>query len=109
MSNLHRMPDLVVDAHGRVAPGDQAYAHRKISALAKFAPAPILFAKVDLLAHSDPARTRGATAKGEIDVNGHVVRAKAEAATMQAAIDELESRLATRLKRLHPDRRHRGG
>jgi ribosome-associated translation inhibitor RaiA len=92
-------PALVVHGHGRVSHAAHSYAHQKISALMKFAGAPILFAKVDLIAHADPARERGALAKAEFDVNGSVVRAHAEGTTMHAAIDALESRLGTRLKR----------
>jgi len=102
--------NLVVHGHGRVSPAAHSYAHRKISGLDKFAGGPVLFAKVDLIAHPDPARGRGALAKAEFDVNGRMVRAHAEARTMHAAIDELESRLGGRLKedRRNGHRNHDG-
>ena len=93
---------LVVHGHGQVSRAEHSYAHTKISSLGKFAGGPILYAKVDLIAHADPARM--ALANGELDVNGKVVRAHGEGETMHAAIDALEARLAGRLKRAHARR-----
>ena len=92
-------PSLVVHGHGKVSSAAHSYAHQKILALTKLAPGPILYAKVDLIASANPAHEHPAQAKAEFDVNGQVVRAHAEASTMPAAIDELESRLRTRLER----------
>ena len=99
--------NLVVHGHGRVTSAAHSYAHRKIDAAIRRAPGPILFAKVDLIAYGDRARTDQASAKAELDLNGRVVRAHADAHTMYEAIDELESRLSTRLQRAHVAPRER--
>ena len=68
----------------------------------------MLFARVDLTAHSDPAREHPAFAKAELDVNGQVVRAHVAAATMFEAVDLLEARLRERLERFahHEEAKH---
>jgi hypothetical protein len=56
-----------------------------------------------LIAYADPARERPALAKAELDIDGKIVRAHAEAETMAAAVDALQARLRHRLDRF----RHR--
>ena len=90
---------VVVFARGDVSDGARAYAERKLDDLSKLAPGPVLFARVELTAHADPARERSAFAKAELDVNGRFVRAHAAAATMLEAIDALDLRLRERLGR----------
>ena len=92
--------DVVVQARGEVSAGERAYAHDKVEHVSSRAPSPVLFARVDLTAHSDPARERPAFAKAELDVNGQVVRAHAAAASMLEAIDLLDTRLRERLERV---------
>jgi hypothetical protein len=60
---------------------------------------PVLFARVELSLHDDPARERPAFAKAELDVNGRMVRAHAAAGTRFEAIDQLDTRLRERLER----------
>ena len=106
-------PEVTVHATGAVTSTERAYAARKVEHLLKVAPGPVLFAKVDLVAETDPARERPAIVKAEFDVNGRLVRAHMAAATMFEAIDLLESRLRQRLDRVaHYEEakrlRHRG-
>jgi ribosome-associated translation inhibitor RaiA len=107
-------PDVVVQARGEVSQAERAYAQAKIARVERLAPGPVLFARVDLTAHSDPARERPAFAKAELDVDGRLVRAHVAAATMPEAIDRLEERLRDRVERFAHHReaehlRHRGG
>jgi hypothetical protein len=106
--------ELVVTARGPVSPDDVAYARRKIASLLPLAPGRVLFAKMDLVLHQDPARQRPAFAKAEFDLDRRSVRAHAAATTVLEAVDQLEARLRERLERsVHrPEAmhlRHRGG
>ncbi len=106
--------DVVVQARGEVSAMERAYAQDKVGGLRNVAPGPVLFARIDLTAHADPARERPAFAKAEFDVNGRLVRAHVAAATMFEAIDLLEARLRERLERFahHAEAQHlrfRGG
>ena len=115
MSNLTpNVNDVVVQARGEVSAAEREYAGDKIARVRDLAPAPVLFVRVDLTAHADPARERPAFAKAELDVNGTLVRAHVAAATMFEAIDLLEGRLRERLERFahHAEAQHlrfRGG
>jgi ribosome-associated translation inhibitor RaiA len=91
--------EVVVQARGEVSPAERDYAQDKIDRLLGLAPGPVLFARVDLTQHADPARERPAFAKAELDVNGRLVRAHVAATTMFEAIDLLEARLRDRLER----------
>jgi len=106
--------DVVVQARGPVSPAERAYAHDKIGRVRGVAPGPVLFARVELVQHADPARERPAFAKAELDVNGRLVRGHVASATMFEAIDLLEARLRAQLERLAhradaQHLRHRGG
>ena len=92
---------------------DRTYAEDEIKRLLSVAPGTVLFARVDLTMHEDPARERPAYAQAELDVEGRLVRAHVTAATMHEAIDLLEARLRVRLERAaHREEskhlRHRG-
>lgn len=99
---------VVVFARGDVSEDARAYAKRKVDGVTPFAPAPVLFARVELKIHADPARARSAFAKAELDVNGRLVRAHATAPTIFEAIDALESRLRERLEQAahHEEAKH---
>jgi ribosome-associated translation inhibitor RaiA len=92
--------EVVVHARGEVGDADRVYAEDKIARLLDSAPKPVLFARVDLTAHADPARDRPAFAKASLDLNGRRVGAHVAAETMREAIDLLQDRLADRLGRL---------
>jgi len=114
METASQDEEIAVTARGPVDPGDVAYARRKIASLLPLAPGRVLFAKVDLVLHQDPARERPAFAKAEFDLDRRAVRAHAAATTVLEAVDQLETRLRERLERsLHRpearDLRRRGG
>jgi ribosome-associated translation inhibitor RaiA len=106
--------EVIVQARGEVSRAERAYARNRVERLLSLAPGSVLFARVDLTAHADPARDRPAFAKAELDVNGRLVRAHVAAATMLEAVDALEARLRLRLERFahHEEAKHlrfRGG
>lgn len=90
---------VVVQARGPVTAAERAYAQEKVGHLAGVAWGPVLYARVDLTAHTDPGREHPAFAKAELDVNGRLVRAHVAARSMYEAIDLLEARLRTRLEK----------
>jgi ribosome-associated translation inhibitor RaiA len=103
MVNVDDLKNVVVHAHGQVSAREHAYAHDKIALLARSVLGPVRSARVDLIAYADPARKQSALAKAELDIDGKIVRAHAEAQTMAAAVDALQGRLRHRLERF----RHR--
>jgi ribosome-associated translation inhibitor RaiA len=105
--------EVVVHTNGRVGDDERVYAQDKVAHVLKLASGPVLFAKVDLVAHADPAREQSAFAKADLDVNGQIVRAHAGATTMFEAVDRLEGRLRERVERYAHSQeakhlRHRG-
>lgn len=104
-SNERAAFDVRVEARGRIPCGAIDEARRRIGALARFAPEPILLARVSLGRSADPAVARPATAVALLDVNGHPVHARGTGYSMHEAIAELADRLRTRLQRM--DRRER--
>ena len=91
--------DVVVQARGDVTPADREYAATKIGRLSGLVAAPVLYARVVLTVHEDPARDRPVSAKGELDVNGRLVGAHVAAGTVPEAVDRLDARLRERLER----------
>ena len=100
--------EVLVQARGEVSKTERAYAHDKIEHLLSRVRGPVLFARVDLTMHTDPAREHRAFAKAELDLNGRVVRAHVTAAAMFEAVDLLEARLRERLERFahHEEAKH---
>jgi ribosome-associated translation inhibitor RaiA len=94
-----RSPGVAVVTRGDVGSDERAYAQRKVEHVGTLVQGPVLFARIELSLHADPARERPAFAKAELDVNGRMVRAHAAAATMFEAIDQLDARLRERLER----------
>ena len=60
---------------------------------------PVLYARVKLTRHPDPAVKRPVVAQANLDVDGRLVRVQVEAVTAREAIDRLEARLRHRLER----------
>lgn len=95
-------PSVSVDVtlRGEFPPGTASYARDKIGKLARLAHEPVLAARVRLTQHGDPAVARPAVAQGNLDVNGRLVRAQAEASGAEEAVDRLEAKLRHRLERI---------
>jgi ribosome-associated translation inhibitor RaiA len=88
-----------VEAHGQVPDGMRELAAAKTGSLLRFAPEPVLQARVTLAISADPAVARPAVAQATIDLNGRTVRAQAAGETMRAAIEHMAARLRVRLDR----------
>ena len=85
--------NVVVHAHGRVGPTDHAYAHHTLGRLQRYSPDTALSIRVDLVVQRMAAQERAALARAELEVDGHVVHAHAEAPSIRSAVDVLERRL----------------
>jgi hypothetical protein len=106
--------DVVIEARAGITSADAEYARRKVASLDRLGRRPVRYAKVDLGIHGDAARERPAFAKGELDLDGQVVRAHATGTSAVEAIDLLDARLRERIERtLHRAEalhlRHRNG
>jgi ribosome-associated translation inhibitor RaiA len=103
---------LPVVSRGHVAARAKSYAAEKVAALADEIGRPVLFGRVVLTQHADPAASGLAVAEASLDVDGSVVRGRAAAPTMFEAIDFALARLRRRLHgrdsrpRLGPAPRH---
>lgn len=91
--------DVVVTTRGDIGDDEREYGRAKVERLVDLVDRPVLFARLDLDVHGDPAREQPAFAKAELDLDGHVVRAHATASTMLEAIDALDARFRARLER----------
>jgi len=90
--------NVVVHAHGRVGPTDHAYAHHTLGRLQRYSPDTALSIRVDIVVQRMAAQERAALARAELEVDGHVVHAHAEAASIRSAVDVLERRLRRALE-----------
>ncbi len=86
-----------VTTHGQL-PGIDDYVQEKIGGLSRYAHQPVLYARVRLSSHADPAVARPVVAQGNLDVNGRLVRAQVEGENAREAVDRLEARLRHRLE-----------
>lgn len=93
-------PLIALKLSGEVDERTRAYLLRKVGAVARLAPQPILAARASLRLERNPSLERPAVAKASLDVNGRHVRAQVAAAGAQEAIDLLEERLRRRLEEL---------
>lgn len=89
-----------VSTHGKVPHGAGDYAKRKVEALYRSAPRPVLHAAIRLEHEVNPGLEKPMTVEVSLDVSGRDVRAKAAAATMGEAVDLVDDRLRRQLKRL---------
>jgi len=84
---------------GTVSEHARTYARDKIQALERYVKAPILGARVVLITERNPRIAEPARAEAEIDLQGHLIRACADAATVEAATDAVIDRLKRQLRR----------
>jgi ribosome-associated translation inhibitor RaiA len=97
-----------VTTHGQV-PGIDEYVQEKIGGLGRLAHQPVLYGRVRLNRHTDPAVARPVVAQANLDVNGRLVRAQVEGNTPHEAVDQLEARLRHRLERIAERREAKRG
>lgn len=89
-----------VTVRGQLPPGAAEYAREKVGKLIRLAPEPVLFARARLTRDGNPAVPRPVVAQANLDVNGRLVRAQADAPTVEEAIDLLEAKLRRQLERV---------
>jgi ribosomal subunit interface protein len=87
-----------ITARGELSDHAREHAREKISALGRYVNAPILGARVVLIIERNPRIAEPARAEAEIDLQGRVIRAHADATTVEAAIDEVVDRLQRQLR-----------
>jgi len=91
--------NIEVTARGEVSDHARAQAREKVSELERLAKGPVLGARVVLVQEANPRISMPARAEAEIDLQGRVVRARAAAASMEAAVDDVVERLQRHLRR----------
>lgn len=95
-----RLPQAIqVQVHPAVPSRLSRYASDKVAAALRLAAEPILYARVRLERSTDPAVARPARARAEVDLNGRILYASADAVTEEAAVDRLQNRLRVQLAR----------
>ena len=87
------------ETRGSVPKGAASFAARRVSALLRAAPEPVLFARVKLSMSADPAVGRPAVAEANVDLNGRLIRAQAAGETIGVAVEHACDRLRIRLER----------
>jgi ribosome-associated translation inhibitor RaiA len=92
-----------VTARGPVPESLMDAAREKVEALDGFVSGSLMSGRVVLTQERNPRLARPARAEGEVILAGQPIRARAEAAAMRAAIDELGDQLREQLRR-HVDR-----
>lgn len=98
--DAHAEP-LAVDFRGAIPDKVKVYATEKLAKLERYAPRPILHAKLEIQEAANPAIATPVLAKASMDVNGHVLHASVEGKTPEEAIDLLYDRLRRQLERVH--------
>jgi ribosomal subunit interface protein len=88
-----------VTARGEVSDHARDVAREKLGALESFVKGPILGARVVLTQEANPRIATPSRADAEVDLQGRIVRARAAAPTMPAAVDEVAERLQRHLRR----------
>lgn len=89
--------DIEVTSRGPVPERTKLLARKEISRLEGQAKGPLMGARVVLIQEENPRIPFPARAEGEVTIAGRPVRARAAAAAMDAAVDELAERLRRRL------------
>jgi ribosomal subunit interface protein len=106
-----------ITGRGTVSEHARTHARDRVQALERYVRAPILGARVVLTTERNPRIAERARAEAEIDLQGHLIRACADAETVEAATDAATERLQRQLRRFvdrlvtqhHTPDRHRAG
>ena len=97
-TDLPTFLDVDVTTHGQL-PGAADYARTRIGRLGRLTHRPVLYARVKLNRHPDPAVARPVVAQANLDIDGRLVRVQVDGVNARDAIDRLETRLRQRLER----------
>ncbi|MGZ4198286.1 MAG: ribosome hibernation promotion factor [Solirubrobacteraceae bacterium] len=91
--------NIEITARGEVSHQARDQAREKLGELERFAKGPILGARAVLIQEANPRIPMPARAEAEVDLQGRVVRARAAAQSMDAAVDDVAERLQRHLRR----------
>lgn len=91
--------NIKVTARGEVSDHARERARVKLSDLESFVKGPILRARAVLIQEPNARIPAPARAEAEVDLQGRVVRARAAAPSMEAAVDDVAKRLQRQLRR----------
>jgi ribosome-associated translation inhibitor RaiA len=92
-------PAPVVQLHGRIAEDLVEYAEKKMIAVLRRADHPVLYSRVRVTRHDDPARDHRVTATATVDLDGKPLNVRVIGTTPREAVDKLVDRLGRRLER----------
>lgn len=92
-------PATVVELAGGIAEDLPDYARAKIAHVLAHTGRPVLYSRLRVVRHRDPARERPVTAQVNVDLDGRPLRVQVAASTPREAVDLLVDRLALRLAR----------
>jgi ribosome-associated translation inhibitor RaiA len=92
-------PAVRVETIGKVPARMAEMAGAKVDSALRYAPEPVLFARLTLTMAANPAVKQPAVATVNVDMNGRFVRAQAASESMRGAIDQVADRLRVRLGR----------
>jgi len=79
-----------------------AYAQRKIAGLTRYSREPIGLARLTFTVSGSPAVHQHLRIRAQLDLDGRMLVAQAEAPTAREAVDALDTRLKRRLQRMNP-------
>jgi ribosome-associated translation inhibitor RaiA len=96
--------EILVRSHSTISAPVQQYARAKVEAVLRHTSRPILYARINLDRAGGTAATQASV---EIDLNGTILLAKADADSPMEAIDLMKDRLSARLARTDSHRHHR--
>jgi ribosome-associated translation inhibitor RaiA len=91
--------NIEVTARGKVSRRARAEARKKLDHLEGFSKGPVLGARVVLIQEPNPRIPLPARAEAEVNLQGRLVRARAAAPSMEAAVDDVAERLQRQLRR----------
>ncbi len=91
--------NIEITSRGDVSRRARAEARKKLDRLEGFSKGPILGVRVVLIQEPNPRIPAPARAEAEINLQGRLVRARAAAPTMEAAVDDVAERLQRQLRR----------
>ena len=101
--------DVRVSGSSALPPAAAEYARAKIGSVIRHSPEPVMSARVKLTSHAGPTPARPVVAQVNLDVNGRLVRATAEAPSAAEAVDAVEAKLRRRIDRVARQRDMRCG
>jgi ribosome-associated translation inhibitor RaiA len=89
--------DIQIVMRGEFPPHTDDYAATKLRTLLRQSPEPVLYARVTISRHADPAVPRPVVVQVNVDLNGRQVRVRSDGVAVREAIDAAQAKLRRRL------------